>query len=199
MSSNLRDDLFLNGLRVLYAAHHQQAAELSTKTAATPAMQYALKAGAKLNLKQAKRLETVFKTAGFPASSKASQAMGGILEDANQSMTAAAKTPEDRDLVHIACGQMSAHVYLASYGTLRNYAKALGNRKAVKLLSLSLKEVSAFDKKLTVLANATLKKSSLARKQSKEGGLGLVLGMAALTATIVALTRKGMQETGSVQ
>jgi len=117
-----------------------------------------LRAGAQANLKQARRLEQVFRTAGARPRGKTNQAMQGI-KDANNQLVAQYASPAARDLANIAAGQVAAHFYLANYGTLRTYAEALGNSEAVDLLQQTLDETRVIDKEFTKLARRLIDQS----------------------------------------
>ena len=54
--------------------------------------------------------------------------------------------------VVIASAQRAEHYEIAAYGTLRTYAKLLGESEAAKILQSILDEEGATDKKLTKLA-----------------------------------------------
>lgn len=56
----------------------------------------------------------------------------------------------------IAAAQRVEHYEIAVYGTLRTFARLLGQAKAEKLLQESLEEVAATDQKLTELAEAEI-------------------------------------------
>ena len=55
-------NLFVEGLRLLYAAHHQggEQARQNVGSSSLPKLQRMLKTGSELNLIQAKRLEPIF-------------------------------------------------------------------------------------------------------------------------------------------
>lgn len=60
--------------------------------------------------------------------------------------------PEVRDAALISAAQRAEHYEIACYGTLRTYAKQLGQKEAFDLLGESLAEEKETDKKLTELA-----------------------------------------------
>ncbi len=145
--------LFADGLSRLLSAHAQGArqAEANRRTATDPALRRMLKKGAAANLKQARRIEAAFKAAGLAPRRRHDEAMQGIA-DANTAMARDAAGPMTRDLVHIASGQAAAHLYLANYGTVRDYARALGQGGAAKLLGKTLRDTAKIDRGLTKLA-----------------------------------------------
>ncbi len=146
-------NLFVEGLRQLYAAHHQGAeqARQNVGSSSLPKLKRMLKAGSELNLVQAKRLEPIFKSLGRDIENRTDRAMGGIA-DTNKTMVAKADGRATRDLANIGSGQVAAHFYIATYGTLRAYAKALGLRDAMAIFDRTSAETRKIDVALTALA-----------------------------------------------
>lgn len=173
MSTYVLNELFANGLQLLYAAHHQGAAQsvASISTSSSPALRAALTEGAALNRKQAERLEKVFKTVDLAPDGRPDKAMQGII-DSNNTLVAETGNPTERDLLNIASGQIAAHFYLATYGALRGYARALGNGKAVKLLQKTMDEFGELNKELVELFDSIVSDSKeRTSASSKEGNL----------------------------
>ena len=193
MASRTLSTLFAEGLQSLYGAHRQGAeqAAANVKTSTSPALRSMLRAGAKQNLAQARRLETVFKSAGLAPKGRRDPAMQGIA-DANEAMLAQAPGAAARDLATIASGQVAAHFYLATYGTLRSYAQLMGNKKAVKLLSKTLNETSAIDAGFTKLARSLTKRSGAAVPRAARPGMSApgLLGVALLAVLAVMGDRR---------
>ncbi len=146
-------ELFSEGLCSLYGAHQQGSAQAAAnqRTSTSPKLRSMLKAGAKANLDQARRLEGVFASVGLRPHGNHDKAMQGII-DANNAVVARTRDPAARDLLNIELGQVAAHFYLATYGTLRTYAEASGNRAAVRLLQRTLDETGLIDREFSRLA-----------------------------------------------
>ena len=107
-----------------------------------------LKAGFKEHLKQTKgqveRLEQIFEQLGTSAEGEKCKGMEGLLkEDAD---------PEVLDAGLIAAAQKVEHYEIASYATVKTYARLLGMNDAVQLLEQTLNEEKDTDAKLTDLA-----------------------------------------------
>ena len=185
--------LLSNGLQLLYSAHQQGAtqAQDAATNSSSPVLKKAFKAGAKQSGAHAKRLEKVFQAAGLTPKGKPDPAMQGII-DANKARIAATHDETERDLLNIAYGQLAFHYYLAGYGTLRNYAKALGNREAMSLLTKTLDEMSTLDSKYTALANSIIAKSKArdGKGQSSGSGLSLTLILASIVGLGFAFSRQ---------
>ena len=183
MADTTIEALLQSGLQRLYQAHHQGArqAAANIRTSTSPRLRSALRAGSKRSLAQARRLETVFRSLGMKPSGRHDAVMQGIA-DANERMVQEAPDAAGRDLVNIASGQVAAHFYLATYGVLRAYARAVGNRKAVKILGRTLKETSGQDSGLTALAQRIVATRPHARPAST--GSGLLIGVTGLTGAL---------------
>ena len=153
MAGRTVETLFSEGLAYLYGAHRQGAAHAaaSERTSASPKLRAMLRAGARANLDQARRLEGVFRSAGLRPCARHDRAMQGII-DANNARVAATRDPAARDLINIELGQVAAHFYLATYGTLRDHAERLGNREAARLLQRTLDETGLIDREFSRLA-----------------------------------------------
>ena len=148
------DDLLRRGLRRLHAAHGQGAQQMTVNLSAASAgaLRRALQAGMKENTRQVERLERVFNLLKLPVAGEHDHVMAGISEDGNAAIRQTARSPElDQELIR--GGQLAAHYYLASYGTVRGYAEALGQRKVAKLLQKTLDEFGRVDRRYTKLAD----------------------------------------------
>ena len=77
--------------------------------------------------------------------------MAGLLEEGASLMKEFAKSPA-LDAALISAGQKVEHYEIATYGTLCAFAKRLGLHEALPLLTQTLKEEGAADKKLTAIA-----------------------------------------------
>lgn len=148
------DDLLRRGLRRLYSAHGQGLRQINVNlqaASATP-FRHALEAATKLDRRQIERLEKVFNLLKLPVAGEHDLVMAGIAEDNNAAIRAVSRSPElDQELIR--AGQLSAHYYLASYGTMRDQATASGERKAAKLLQKTLDEFGRVDRRFTKLAD----------------------------------------------
>lgn len=181
--------LLLTGVQYMNGAHQQGAAQAAAneQTSTYPKLKAALNLGSKLSLKQAKRLEKVFKTLDMQPSQRPDAGMQGIIE-ANNTLIAEAFAPAERDLINISMTQTAAHFYIAKYGTLRTYALKSGNKRAARLLQRTLREMGALDKKYTTLAYEVMAQKKVAGKKKSSGGVlttALTLGSFAAVAQIL--------------
>ena len=179
------DTVFVQGLQALYGAHRLGAAQANAarRSAASPKLRSLLAESSHTSRRQAHRLAKVFRGLGLRPTVRESPAMEGI-RDANVAMAAAAPGPVARDLAHIAASQLALHHYGASYGTLREYARAIGNRKTAKLLDRGLAETKRADRKYTVMARRLI--------DDRNSGHGVLRAVAVLGALAggIALVRQ---------
>jgi ferritin-like metal-binding protein YciE len=90
---------------------------------------------------------------GKTAKAKTCKAMQGLIEEATELMEEDA-TDAVLDAGIIAAAQKVEHFEMASYGTVRAWAKLCGEAEAAKLLQETLDEETEADEKLTELAES---------------------------------------------
>ncbi len=101
------------------------------------------------------RCEQIFDLMGKTAKAKKCEAMDGLLKEAQEIM----ESTEDgvvRDAGIIAAGQKVEHYEIATYGTMRAFAKILGKHEIEKLLEQTLIEEKKADEKLTEVAESSI-------------------------------------------
>ena len=99
------------------------------------------------------RLRDVFESVGAAPTAKTCEAMEGLLEEGSQLINDFKHT-DACDAALIAAAQKVEHYEIASYGTLRTFAKLMGHDEAVTLLQETLDEESAADRRLTEIAES---------------------------------------------
>lgn len=125
------------------------------KNASSPELVEAIKNHLTETEDQVAKVEKVFQAIGKNATAKKCDAMAGLIEEAESIM---AETDEGamRDAGIIAAAQKVEHYEIASYGTLRTYARTLGLDNAADLLQEILEEEKMADEKLTEVAVTTI-------------------------------------------
>ena len=147
-------DLLIEEIKDIYNAENQllKALPKMAKAAVDPQ----LKAGFQEHLEQTKvhvaRLETVFKKLGEPVKGKLCHAMKGLIEEGAEAISDNDPSPM-RDAQLIGAAQRVEHYEIAAYGTVRTFAKDLGESQVAALLQTTLDEEGATDKKLTKIAS----------------------------------------------
>lgn len=97
------------------------------------------------------KVEQVFEAFGQAPKSKKCPAIVGIIDEADDIVSENKKSPTINAAV-VYAAQKAEHYEIASYGSLREWAKLLGNEQAAELINDILDEEKAADAKLTELA-----------------------------------------------
>src|SRR5688572_12583734 len=100
---------------------------------------------------QIKRLGQVFAAFEEPVRGKKCKGMKGLIEEGQELIE-----EDEGDAALIAAAQKAEHYEIAAYGTLISWAVALGHDEVVQILSETLEEEKATDKKLTVIAQTVV-------------------------------------------
>ncbi|MEJ0056973.1 MAG: ferritin-like domain-containing protein [Bacteroidota bacterium] len=118
-----------------------------------------LSAGLQNHLKETEghvtRLEQVFEIMGKGAKAVKCEAMAGLIKEAGKIMEETEEGPM-RDAGIISAAQKVEHYEIATYGTLRTFANALGLEDAASILEQTLEEEKAADQKLTEVAESSI-------------------------------------------
>ena len=142
-------------LKDIYSAEKQllKAMPKMAKKASSRELKMALQEHMQVTERQVERLEDVFDSLGKPAKSKTCKAMQGLVEEANEIM---GEDADDAvmDAGIIAAAQKVEHYEMASYGTVRTWARLCGEEEAAGLLQETLDEEGEADKRLTALAES---------------------------------------------
>ncbi len=97
------------------------------------------------------RLERILSDNTGDVDSTRCKGMSSIISE-GEAMIGAASNPQVRDVVLIAAGNQVEHHEMAVYGTLRSWARVLGEERHAELLQQTLDEEGQTDKILTSLA-----------------------------------------------
>ncbi len=100
---------------------------------------------------QVVQLKKVFKAIGEPAKGEKCDAIEGLIKECEGVMEEA-KGAVAKHAMIIGCCQAIEHYEIARYGTLREWAKALGEKDAHDILSSILDQEKAANSKLTAIA-----------------------------------------------
>jgi len=143
---------FIDGLKDIYDAEKQlvKAIPKLIKAATSTALSQGLSDHLQETHGHVTRLEKVFESIGEKAKSKTCAAMKGLVEEGGEATKQ--KDPHSRDAAIIAAAQKVEHYEIATYGTLRTWANAMGHDDAASLLDATLEEEKAADEKLTQVA-----------------------------------------------
>ena len=159
------DELLAEELKDIYSAEKQllRALPKMAKKASAPELKTALQEHTEMTQRQIERLEDVFEALGKPPKAKTCKAMQGLIEEATEIMEEDASAAV-LDAGIIAAAQKVEHYEIASYGTVRTWARLCGQEEAANLLQETLEEESQTDERLTELAE------SIVNPRAEEGG-----------------------------
>jgi len=154
---NSFDDLFVEQLQDLYDAEQRltKALPKMAEAAHSPALKTTFQEHLRQTQNHLTRLEQVFQQIGKSAASKTCEAMKGLIEEGDETISASGD-PDVKDAALIAAAQRVEHYEIAGYGTVRTFAQRLGHQGAARLLQETLNEEGATDKKLTTLAEQSI-------------------------------------------
>lgn len=154
------DDLqkvFVSQLKDIYSAENQliKALPKMEAGATNPKLKKAIGDHLGQTRDQAERIEKIFASMDFRPGGHRCKAMEGLIEEGEEILKEAGE-PGARDAAIICAAQKVEHYEIATYGTLRAYAKLLGMDSAYDLLTTSLEEERATDTGLTGLAESSI-------------------------------------------
>jgi ferritin-like metal-binding protein YciE len=144
------NELFLEELADIHDAEKQliKALPRMAESAKAPELQSAIEDHLEQTQEQVRRLEQVFGIFNVKPRTKKCEAISGLIEEA-QDLIKEESTPPVMDAALIAAAQKVEHYEIATYGTLRTWAEALGKDEAVDLLEETLNEEKDADESLT--------------------------------------------------
>jgi len=149
----LLEDLFLDGLADMYYCEQQLQEALPRMAKA--ATHHDLHGELEMHLTETERhvekCERIFEILGAKATSKRCQAILGLIDEAEDLISEHDKSPTINAALILAA-QKVEHYEIASYGTLREWAKHLQCEDAANILDEILADEKAADVKLTKLA-----------------------------------------------
>jgi len=153
MSANTFQELFLDEMKDVYDAEQRivRAMPKMIDKAGSDALRTALQNHLRETEQHVVRLERGFEQLGESPRRKSCKAMEGILAEADELLK---ESSDDnlRDAAIIAAGQKVEHYEMATYGTLREWARQLGYDDLARTLQETLDEEGKADKKLTELS-----------------------------------------------
>ena len=150
------NDLFLLNLRRVYDAEQRLVKALpKLRDAATSEeLKHAFQTHLEETEVHVDRLDEIFGWLDEKPKASTSESIKGILEDGKNAIDLDAEGAV-KDAALLAAAQDAEHFEIASYGTLRTWAIALGNNEAMQALEVTLEEEKSADALLTNIA-ATL-------------------------------------------
>ena len=155
-------ELMIDELRDIYHAEKQlvRALPKMAKAAKADKLRQAFEQHLEETKGQVERLEQVFEQLDTRSSGKRCEAMEGLIAEAEEVMEEIT-TPEVLDAAMIAAAQKVEHYEIASYGSARALAEALGHAEVAELLEQTLEEEKQADEKLNEIALSEVNETAL--------------------------------------
>lgn len=146
-------ELFVDELKDLYSAEKQITRVLPklAKAATSEDLKQAFLSHLEETNGQVARLDKIFQTLGKNPKGKTCVGMKGVLEEGSEVLQDTDKGVV-RDAALISAAQRVEHYEIAGYGSVRDFAKMLGQGEIATLLEETLEEEKAADKKLTSIS-----------------------------------------------
>ena len=148
-------DLLIEELQDLYSAENQilEALPKMIKKASSPDLKSGFSEHLEQTRGQVRRLDQIFDQLGddIDRDDKTCKGMQGIIKD-NEELLKSDAEPEVLDAAMIAGAQRAEHYEIAGYGTVRTYARLLGQNDWAQLLDQTLREEKDTDSKLSRLS-----------------------------------------------
>lgn len=150
-------ELLIEEMRDLYNAETQltKAMPKMAKKASSPQLKRAFETHLRETEGQIQRLQKIFDKLGKKPTGKKCAAMEGLIEEGKE-MMGEDMEEDTMDAALISIAQKIEHYEIASYGTVRTWAKVLGDEQTAKLLQQTLDEEGKTDKLLTELAESSI-------------------------------------------
>ena len=158
MKNNELLHLFTDGLMDALSAEHQIIKSLPKliKLVSSPDLKEAMSKHLAETENQVTRIEQIFSILGMPAKEKTCEAMKGLAKEADEMVEGKSKSAI-LDVTIISALQKVEHYEIASYGTLRSFARHLGlDSEVIDLINESLEEEGNANKALTKIADGTI-------------------------------------------
>jgi len=144
-------EFFVDELKDIYWAekHLVKALPKMKKAATSPELAAAFEKHAGETQTHVDRLEKVFELLDEKAAAKKCDAMEGLLKEAESIIEDTEKGSHTRDAGLILAAQKVEHYEIATYGTLRSFADAMGHIDVAELLQQTLDNEKATNDALT--------------------------------------------------
>jgi ferritin-like metal-binding protein YciE len=153
MAISTLHDLLLHEMKDAYSAERQlvQALPLMTKKATSERLKQAMETHLGQTEQQVERLKKAFELMGKSPSTEKCKGMEGLITEGKE-LADKDIEPEALDAALIAAAQRIEHYEIAAYGTMCEYARALGLTEVRSLFEQTLEEEKDTDQLLSGLA-----------------------------------------------
>jgi len=154
VSSSRLDKFFLDAVKDIYWAekHLTKALPKMQKAATSEELQQAIEDHLAQTEQHVGRLEQVFELLEEKPQAKKCEAMDGITKEGETVIEETDEGSATRDVGIIGSAQKVEHYEIATYGTLVQLAKTMGNEEVADILAQTLEEEKQADKLLSQIA-----------------------------------------------
>jgi ferritin-like metal-binding protein YciE len=161
--------LFVEELRDLYSAENQllKALPKMAKAASSDELKQAFEDHLEETKEHVARLDEIFQGLDESPKGKTCQAMKGLVEEGSEILEEEGEESV-LDAGIIAAAQKVEHYEIATYGTVRTWAKLLGEDEAAELLQQTLDEEGEANKRLNELAEEIVNPEALSEDVAEE-------------------------------
>lgn len=165
------NELYIEELKDVYDAENQLMAALPKlgEAASSPELRETFESHLEQTRGHIARLDQIFEELQVRATRRSCAGMKGILTESEKLMKEKNVEPQVLDAGLLAAAQRVEHYEIASYGTLRAFAEALGARNAAKLLAQTLAEEKKTNQKLSDIAESTINAEAAHAGQEEAG------------------------------
>ena len=162
-------EALIDELKDLYNAENQLTKALPklAKNATNRQLKQALTSHLRETRAQMRRLEQAMRLLDEKPKGKLCDGMQGIIKEGNSMLEEVAEGPV-MDAAIIAGAQRAEHYEIGAYGTCIAWARAMGHRQVAALLTQTLNEEKAADKKLSKLAESGINEAATFGMQEDE-------------------------------
>lgn len=162
-------EALVDELKDLYNAERQLTKALPklAKNATNRQLKAALTGHLRETKTQVRRLEQAMRLLEEKPEGKLCDGMQGIIKEGNKMLEEVADGPV-MDAAIIAGAQRAEHYEIGAYGTCIAWARSMGHRGVVRLLTQTLKEEKAADKKLSKIAQSGINEAATFGMQEEE-------------------------------
>jgi ferritin-like metal-binding protein YciE len=156
-------EFFIDELKDIYWAEQHLAKALPKlqKASTSKELAMAFEKHTKETQKQIKKVEKVFEILGEKAEAKKCDAMEGLLKEADSIIEDTDKDTFIRDAGLILAAQKVEHYEIATYGTLRIFARHMQNKEVERLLEEILQNEKDTDVSLTKIAESSVNEKAV--------------------------------------
>ena len=171
MKLNTLQKLYIEELRDLYSAENQllKALPKMAKGASSEELADAFNKHLAQTETHVERLEEIFEELDESPKGKTCHGMKGLVEEGSEILEEEGE-PSVIDAGIIVAAQKVEHYEIASYGSVRTFARLLGERKAEELLQTTLDEESEANELLNELAESAVNPEALVEDEAETSG-----------------------------